>query len=117
MAQLKERTALSSSAQQSLDSLTLHRSPRLQGGLRQDELWCWLRQNVVAQNLLTRRWWSRRRTNCGQKHRRCLLVLRPHWCRLVEVLEASRDLRTENGRSFRDEQRRREDSCVQYVTF
>lgn len=76
-----------------LDALTLHRSPSLQAGLRENELWRWLRQDVVAKYLLGRRqrcWGSAHRV---QKHRSAFLVLRPSWCCGVNILEARRDLK------------------------
>lgn len=76
----------------SLDGLTLHSSPGLQSGLRQDELWRRLRQDVVAKYLLGRRRRCWRHAHCVQKHWSALLVLRPNWCRVVEILEAGRDL-------------------------
>lgn len=75
-----------------LCALTLHRSPTLQAGLRENELWRWLRQDVVAKYVLGRRWgcwWS---THCVQKHWSSFLVLRPSWCWVVNILEARRDL-------------------------
>ncbi len=75
-----------------LDGLTLHSSPRLQGGLRQNELRRRLRQDVVAKYLLRsrgRRWGY---AHGIQKHWSAFLVLRPDWCGVVDVLEASRDL-------------------------
>lgn len=77
----------------SLDGLTLHSSPGLQSGLRQDELWRRLRQDVVAKYLLGRRRRCWRHAHCVQKHWSALLVLRPNWWWVVEVLEAGRDLK------------------------
>lgn len=85
-----------------LGGLTFHDPPRLQSGLRQNELWRRLRQDVVAQYLLLlwRRWWRRRmRMSCrcthrSEEHWRRLLVLRPHWARVAVVLQASRHLET-----------------------
>lgn len=97
MAQLKGACdALSTFTPQSLDGLTLHSPPWLQSGLRQNELRSWLRQYVVAKYLLGWRRWCWRHAHCVQKHWSALLVLRPNWCRVVEVLEASRDLNGEN---------------------
>lgn len=76
--------------------LTLHGSPRLQSGLRQNELWRRLRQDVVAKYLLGRWWRCCWHTYRVQKDWRPLLVLRPNWCSVVDVLEASRDLNREN---------------------
>lgn len=73
--------------------LTLHSSPRVQGGLGQYELRRWLRHDVVAKNLLVRRWRCRRCAHCCEENRSSLLVLRPNWCGVVEVLEASRELK------------------------
>lgn len=84
--------ALSTVTPHFLDGLTLHSSPWLQSGLRQNELWRRLRQDVVAKYLLGWRRRCRRHAHCVQKHWSALLVLRPNWCRVVEVLEASRDL-------------------------
>lgn len=75
-----------------LNALTLHRSPRLQVGLRENELWRQLRQDVVAKYLLGWRLCCWRSTHCVQKHRSTFLVLRPRWCPVVNVLEARRDL-------------------------
>lgn len=106
MAQLKELgTLYRPSLHNPLDGLTLHSSPRLQSGLGQNELWRRLRQDVVAKYLLGRRWRCWRHTHCVQKHWSALLVLRPNWCRVVNVLEASRDLNRkkdwkENKREF-----------------
>lgn len=75
-----------------LNALTLRRSPTLQAGLRENELRRWLRQDVVAKYLLERRrccWGSAHRV---QKHWSAFLVLRPSWCRVVNILEARRDL-------------------------
>lgn len=87
--------ALSTVTPHFLDGLTLHSSPWLQSGLRQNELWRRLRQDVVAKYLLGRRRRGRRHAHCVQKHWSALLVLRPNWWRVVEVLEASRDLNRE----------------------
>lgn len=75
-----------------LDALTLHRSPSLLAGLRENELRRWLRQDVVAKYLLGRRrccWGSANRV---QKHWSAFLVLRPSWCWGINILEARRDL-------------------------
>lgn len=75
-----------------LDALTLHRSPTLQAGLRENELRRWLRQDVVAKYLLGRRRSSWGSAHCVQKHWSTFLVLRPSWCRVVNILEVRRDL-------------------------
>lgn len=84
-----------------LDALTLCTSPTLQAGLRENELRRWLGQDVVAKYLLGRRrcrWGSAYRV---QKHWSAFLVLRPGWCRVVNILEACRDLnRKTTGMSF-----------------
>lgn len=93
MAQLKELgTLYPPSLHDLLDGLTFHSSPRLQSGLGQNELWRRLRQDVVAKYLLGWRWRCGRHAHRVQKHWSALLVLRPNWCMVVNVLEASRDL-------------------------
>lgn len=78
--------------------LTLHGAPRLQTGLRHDELRGRLWQDVVAKYLLVWRW-RRRCAHRGEEHRSAFFVLRPNWCRVVEILEAGRDL---NAREIRE---------------
>lgn len=97
MAQLSELIMLDPSFTPRIpDGLTLHSSPWLQTGLRQDELRRWLwRQDVVAKYLLGWRWWSWRCTYCGEEHWSTFLVLRPNWCRVVVVLEAGRELNSD----------------------
>lgn len=81
------------SSRTSWNALTLHRSPRLQAGLGENELRRRLGQEVEAIYLLGRRRGCWGRAHSAQKHWSTFLVLRPRWCLVVNVLEARGDLK------------------------